>query len=142
MYLCQVSRHFLSAVWDILQLHELGNLTSSPDQSMGTVAQASMKYVAASIVQRTFLWTVTSTGCTVTCYQHSRVSICPADLIRYMDKSSSNSGGSSVGSHTAGGGIVGSTTAPVAYGVQFMPQPQETPQHAPPMSQGSKLSAT
>lgn len=62
---------------------------------------------------------------------------CAADLIRYMDKSSSTSGGSSAGSQTAAGGIVGSTTAPAAYGIQFMPQPQSTPAPIPPLSHGT-----
>lgn len=57
-----------------------------------------------------------------------------------MDKSSNNSGGSSAGSHgtAGGGGIVGSTTAPLAYGIQFMPQPQAIPQQIPPLSQGNQ----
>ena len=67
------------------------------------------------------------------------MSACTADLIRYMDKSSNNSGGSSAGSHgtAGGGGIVGSTTAPLSYGIQFMPQPQVIPQQIPPLSHGN-----
>ena len=76
-----------------------------------------------------------------TCFsQFMSMSVCIADLLRYMDKSSNNSGGSSAGSHgtAGGGGIVGSTTAPLAYGIQFMPQPQAIPQHIPPLSQGNR----
>ena len=61
-----------------------------------------------------------------------------ADLGKYMDKSTSNSEGSSAGSHT-NGGIVGSTSAPQAYGIQFMPQPQSASALMPDLSQGALL---
>ena len=56
-----------------------------------------------------------------------------------MEKGINNSGGSSNGSNTIGG-VVGSTTAPQAYGIQFMPQPQSAPAPLPNLSQGTFLS--
>lgn len=58
-----------------------------------------------------------------------------ADLGMYMNKGTDDSGGSSAGSHN-NGGIVGSTLAPKAYGIQFMPQPQSAPALMPNLSQG------
>lgn len=54
-----------------------------------------------------------------------------ADLTNHMDRRTSNSGGSSAGSATAGG-----TIAPQSYGIQFMPQPQVMPSQMPSVSQG------
>ena len=52
-----------------------------------------------------------------------------------MNRSTSNSGGSSSGSGTAGG-VVGSSVAPPAYGIPFMEQPQSVPTQSASMSQG------
>lgn len=52
-----------------------------------------------------------------------------------MNRSTSNSGGSSSGSGLAGG-IVGSSVAPPAYGIPFMEQPHSVPTQSAPISQG------
>ena len=57
-----------------------------------------------------------------------------ADLTKYMEKTASNSGGSSSGSHTTG--VIGSSVAPQAYGVQYMQQPTAAPTQTPSLSQG------
>ena len=54
------------------------------------------------------------------------------DLTNYMDRRSSNSGGSSAGS-----AVAGSTSAPSSYGIQFIPQPQVMPSQMPSMSLGT-----
>ncbi|KAL0020923.1 hypothetical protein WJX77_011398 [Trebouxia sp. C0004] len=56
-----------------------------------------------------------------------------SNLGKYMNRSTSNSGGSSSGSGTAGG-IVGSSVAPPAYGISFMEQPQSVPSQSATMS--------
>lgn len=55
-----------------------------------------------------------------------------------MDKSVNNSGGSSAGSQTTSG-FVGSATAPSAYGIPFMPQPNTVPVPSPTIAQGVAL---
>ena len=52
-----------------------------------------------------------------------------------MSKSISSSGGFSSGT-SVGTGIVGSTVAPSAYGVQYMPQPAAAQLQIQPMAQG------
>lgn len=59
------------------------------------------------------------------------------NLIKYMNKSMTSSGGHSSGSTTQGG-IVGSTVAPSAYGVQFMPQPAAVHTHTQSLSQATQ----
>lgn len=46
-----------------------------------------------------------------------------ADLIKYMEKSTSTSSGAHSAASNSLGGIVGSSVAPAAIGVQYMPQP-------------------
>ena len=46
-----------------------------------------------------------------------------ADLTKYMDKTTANSGGHSSTSASLKG-IMGSSVAPAVHGVQYMPQPQ------------------
>ncbi len=58
-----------------------------------------------------------------------------ADLGKYMNRSTSNSGGSSSGSGVAAG-VVGSSVAPPAYGIPFMEQPHNVPTQNASMSQG------
>lgn len=58
-----------------------------------------------------------------------------ADLGKYMNRSTSNSGGSSSGSGVAAG-VVGSSVAPPAYGIPFMEQPHSVPSQSPSLSQG------
>ncbi|KAL0049211.1 hypothetical protein WJX82_008853 [Trebouxia sp. C0006] len=57
-----------------------------------------------------------------------------SNLGKYMNRSTSNSGGSSSGSGLAGG-IVGSSVAPPAYGIPFMEQPHSVPTQSAPISQ-------
>lgn len=56
-----------------------------------------------------------------------------SNLTKYMEKTASNSGGSSSGSHTTG--VIGSSVAPQAYGVQYMQQPTAAPTQTPSLSQ-------
>lgn len=111
-----------------------------------TVCGASFPTCTSNGWQLLFTGSTAQAQCLTDCFADSTtitsalsLNVCmSADLIRYMDRSSSNSGGSSAGSQSAGGScIVGSTTAPAAYGIQFMPQPQSTPTPIPPVSQGT-----
>ena len=75
------------------------------------------------------------------CYSLLACDRCAADLGKYMNRSTSNSGGSSSGSHSGAGGVVGSSVAPAAYGIPFMPQPQTIPTQSPSISQGDFLAS-
>lgn len=59
-----------------------------------------------------------------------------ADLIKYMEKSTSTSSGGRSAASTSLGGIVGSSVAPAAIGVQYMPQPAAVQPQGQPLPQG------
>jgi len=59
-----------------------------------------------------------------------------ADLIKYMEKSTSTSSGGRSAAGTSLGGIVGSSVAPAAIGVQYMPQPAVVQPQGQPLPQG------
>ncbi len=59
-----------------------------------------------------------------------------ADLIKYMEKSTSSSSGGRSTASTTLGGIVGSSVAPAAVGVQYMQQPAAVQPQGQPLPQG------
>lgn len=59
-----------------------------------------------------------------------------ADLIKYMEKSTSTSSGAHSSTSTSLGGIVGSSVAPATIGVQYMPQPAAVQPQGQPLPQG------
>lgn len=59
-----------------------------------------------------------------------------ADLIKYMEKTTSTSSGGRSSTSTSLVGVVGSSVAPAAIGVQYMPQPAAVQPLGQPMLQG------
>ena len=59
-----------------------------------------------------------------------------ADLVKYMEKSVSVSSGDRSSASATLGGLVGSSVAPAALGVQYLPQPAAAQPHIRPMGQG------
>ena len=59
-----------------------------------------------------------------------------ADLIKYMEKSTSTSSGGRSAASTSLGGIIGSSVAPAAIGVQYMSQPAAVQPQGQPLPQG------
>ncbi len=75
-------------------------------------------------------------GCVMVTGDGDAATCSTADLIKYMEKSTNTSSGGRSTTSTSLGGIVGSSVAPAAIGVQYMPQPAAVQPQGQPLPQG------